>query len=126
MFYRSRRGSVRQRSSCGNSAVTTCRWSTGVGSQSDCWMNAICSLKACSRRAGCLVLVAFAVLAITGCKRRSKRLLPQVSATGETTQVLKHFTMQEILNGAKNMTVESIEGRLSEKTQTADVDKPRV
>ncbi len=34
--------------------------------------------------------------------------------------------MQEILDGAKNMTVESIEGRLSEKEQIADVDNPRV
>lgn len=34
--------------------------------------------------------------------------------------------MQDIYNNSKNMTVESVEGRLRESEQTVDVDKPRV
>ncbi|OGR89282.1 MAG: LPS export ABC transporter periplasmic protein LptC [Elusimicrobia bacterium RIFCSPLOWO2_01_FULL_59_12] len=50
----------------------------------------------------------------------------QVTGAGKFSQVLKDFQMQDIYNGTKNMVVESVEGRVREKDQAVDVDKPRV
>jgi LPS export ABC transporter protein LptC len=64
--------------------------------------------------------------AIGGCKKsdtKSKLPLPKSDAI---TQVLQDFQMQDILNGSKNMVVQSIEGRISDRDRIADVDKPTV
>src|SRR5258708_11469517 len=60
---------------------------------------------------------------------RSKSI-PKVAlalpASGTISQVLMEFQMQDILNGTKNMVVESIEGRISDQLRMADVDKPKI
>jgi LPS export ABC transporter protein LptC len=70
-------------------------------------------------------LMAVVLAAGVGCKKGSRSSL-QITGAGKFTQVLKEFQMQDIFNGTKNMMVESVEGRLREKEQKVDVDKPRV
>ena len=61
-----------------------------------------------------------------GCKKAPPPDVPVLTGSGKYSQVLKDFQMQDILNGAKNMVVESVEGRLLDSEHVADVDKPRV
>jgi LPS export ABC transporter protein LptC len=79
-----------------------------------------------SRRAWAVVGV-FLFFAGAGCrKKNSEEAMPTLDPSGEYSQVLKDFQMQDIFNGAKNMVVQSVEGRLFEKAQRVDVDKPHV
>jgi LPS export ABC transporter protein LptC len=71
------------------------------------------------------VLCALAGVVI-GCRKASSPIRIAVDATGEISQVLRQFQMQDIVNGNKNLVVESPEGRVSEKQHIASVDKPRI
>ena len=75
----------------------------------------------------CLALGMMLVAVMSGCKRRSTQtsMLP-IPDAGSVSQVLKDFQMQDILDGTKNMMVESPEGRISEQKREADVDKPHI
>ncbi len=66
------------------------------------------------------------LLIAIGCKKSASSQAFPITGAGRFSQVLKDFQMQDIYNGSKNMTVESIEGRLHESEQVVDVDKPRV
>ena len=49
-----------------------------------------------------------------------------MSGAGAPSQVLKDFQMQDIQDGVKTMVVDSIQGRLVDKDQIAEVDQPVV
>jgi LPS export ABC transporter protein LptC len=63
---------------------------------------------------------------LIGCKKSAVPDMPVVTGNGTYSQVLKNFQMQDILNGVKNMVLESVEGRIKEQEHIADVDQPRV
>jgi len=63
----------------------------------------------------------------TGCGRKKAAAdgmaLP---AAGAPSQILKDFQMQDIQNGIKTMVVDSVQGRLLDAQQVAEVDRPIV
>ena len=63
----------------------------------------------------------------TGCKRTptDRGILPVVDPNAPS-QILRDFQMQDIQDGVKSMVVESIQGRLIDAQQIADVDQPVV
>jgi LPS export ABC transporter protein LptC len=65
-------------------------------------------------------------LAFIGCRKSVPKVALTLPATGSVNQVLVDFQMQDIMNGAKNMVVQSVEGRVSDQQRVADVDKPNV
>ena len=61
-----------------------------------------------------------------GCEKAPAPETLAVPGSGVSSQILKNFQMQDILNGTKNMVVDSVQGRLLDKEHAADVDKPRI
>jgi LPS export ABC transporter protein LptC len=63
-----------------------------------------------------------------GCKPKSPVTADALTmpGAGAPSQVLKDFQMQDILDGVKTMVVDSIQGRLVDKDQIAEVDRPVV
>ncbi len=61
---------------------------------------------------------------LAGCE---KPIAPAASSPADPpAQVLKRFSMQDLQNGLKAMTVQSIEGRLFEETHRAELEAPIV
>lgn len=69
---------------------------------------------------GMLVLVA--LLGLTGCQDSAPGT--NADTTKTPTQVLKDFEMNDVRNGVKSMTLLSVEGRIYESQNVADVDQP--
>ena len=80
------------------------------------------------RRGWILAAVAGLCAAGMGCKKAKTpdRETLVVTGSNASSQVLKNFQMQDILNGTKNMVVEATEGRLSDDERVADLDLPHV
>jgi LPS export ABC transporter protein LptC len=73
-----------------------------------------------------LVLIALAVCVIGGCKKKDSGEKVKSAAETGFSQVLRDFQMQDILDGTKNMVLESVEGRFLDQERSVDVEKPRV
>ena len=73
------------------------------------------------------VLVSALCLGLFGCQQSpSEAGAPTTAGQQKPTQVLKDFEMNDVRHGAKTMTVKSIEGRIYESQNVADVDQPLI
>jgi LPS export ABC transporter protein LptC len=66
------------------------------------------------------------VLGSTGCRKIPPDAGVPSDSAQKPTQVLKDFEMNDIKDGVKTMTVKSIEGRMYESRNVADVDQPLI
>lgn len=69
------------------------------------------------------VFILGAGLALAGC-RDAAAPSAQAESAQAPTEILKDFVMNDVRNGVKNMTLQSMEGRIYEVRHVADVDKP--
>ena len=69
-------------------------------------------------------LLVIAALGLSGCQESAPSV--NVDTTKTPTQVLKDFEMNDVRNGVKTMTLVSIEGRMYESQNVADVDQPLI
>jgi LPS export ABC transporter protein LptC len=76
----------------------------------------------------CFAWIAAGLLLVSGggCKKAGTPENIKIEGEAGFSQVLRDFQMQDILNGSKNMVLESVEGRFLDKDRSVDVDKPRV
>jgi LPS export ABC transporter protein LptC len=73
---------------------------------------------------GTTLIAATAGLVLGACQQASQDALAGTSVVRPPTQTLKDFEMNDVSNGAKTMTLQSIEGRIFDALHVADVDKP--
>jgi LPS export ABC transporter protein LptC len=66
-----------------------------------------------------------AMLVYTGCQEKSVES-QSVGGGQKPSQVLKDFEMNDIKNSEKTMTLQSIEGRMYESQNVAEVDQPHI
>ena len=64
-------------------------------------------------------------MTLTGCKDAAPSA-PHADPAETPTEVLKDFEMNDMKDGVKAMTLQSVEGRIYESAHVADVDKPIV
>ncbi len=69
-------------------------------------------------------MIAAMGLGLCGCQEPSADANGSVPTGKQPSQVLKHFEMNDVRNGDKTMMLISIEGRIYESQNVADVDQP--
>ena len=73
-----------------------------------------------------LGVLAAAGLGLCGCREPGADANSSATLGKQPSQVLKNFEMNDVRNGAKTMTLISIEGRIYEAQNVADVDEPLI
>jgi len=79
-----------------------------------------------SLRRTALGILLGAMMGLSGCEQTPPETHADTSGVRKPTQILKDFEMNDVKDGSKTMTLISIEGRIYEDQNVADVDKPLI